>query len=160
MSNEMSAGEGNESNERRQQQKEKEEEEQDRGHGGRRSSGSSASSEVKDEKGKSLNTGEDFNEGNIVQSTSSASAGESLSASGTRSVTVTAQIEIPPDIKPIIPSEGAVIDSERLNYILCKPKLLPIKSITIEKLEKLQQTANERAKKVEQEEAARETLIN
>lgn len=122
----------------------------------------SASSEAEDENDKSPVTREgDFDEGNIVQVTSSAqSAGEASSAASGRSVTVTAQIEIPPDIKPIIPSEGFVIDSENVNYIFCKPKLLPIKSITIEKLEKLQETANERAKKVEQEEAARETLIN
>lgn len=155
----MSAGEGNESNEsRRQQQQHHQETEKSRE--GSSSSGSSASNEVKDGSNKSPNIGEDFNEGNIVQSTSSANTDDSSSAAGARNVTVTAQIEIPPDIKPIIPSEGAVIDSENVNYILCKPKLLPIKSITIEKLEKLQQTANERAKKVEQEEAARETLIN
>ena len=51
------------------------------------------------------------------------------------------------DLHPIIPTEGIVIYEEPPSFILCKPKLLPMKSVTIDKLEKLQKEANDKAKR-------------
>lgn len=48
-------------------------------------------------------------------------------------------------IKPIIPKDGVLCYEEEPFFILCKPKLLPIKSVTIEKMEKLQREAQEKA---------------
>lgn len=50
------------------------------------------------------------------------------------------------DIKPVIPNQGIVIQEEKPFFILCKPKLLPMKSMTLEKLEKMQRDAEEKAK--------------
>ena len=44
-----------------------------------------------------------------------------------------------------------------LLIVLCKPKLLPLKSVTLEKLEKMQKEANEKAKAM-QEEMERENV--
>jgi BBSome-interacting protein 1 len=55
-------------------------------------------------------------------------------------------------LTPIIPSEGIVIYEEPPFFVLCKPKLLPMKSLTIEKLEKLQEASNEKAKRQIEEE--------
>lgn len=45
------------------------------------------------------------------------------------------------DLSAIVPSEGVVIYEEGSSFVLCKPKLLPMKSVTIEKLERLQRDA-------------------
>ena len=50
------------------------------------------------------------------------------------------------ELKPILPSQGIVCYEEEPFYVLCKPKLLPIKSMTIEKLEKMQIDAHQKAK--------------
>ena len=63
-------------------------------------------------------------------------------------------------LNPIISSEGIVVYEESPFYVLCKPKLLPMKSVTIEKLEKLQREANERAKRqMEEEDKNKETNL-
>ncbi len=49
-------------------------------------------------------------------------------------------------VKPVIPDQGTIIHEEKPFFILCKPKLLPLKSITLEKLEKLQRDAEEKAR--------------
>lgn len=49
------------------------------------------------------------------------------------------------EMVPIVPTEGVVIHEETCSFVLCKPKLLPMKSVTIEKLEKMQQEAYEKA---------------
>lgn len=43
-------------------------------------------------------------------------------------------------IKHLIPKNGGVVFNERNNFpeILCKPKLLPLKSMTLKKLEDLE----------------------
>ncbi|XP_076753928.1 BBSome interacting protein 1 isoform X2 [Xylocopa sonorina] len=41
----------------------------------------------------------------------------------------------------ILPRQGLLYREENLDYILCKPKLIPLKSITLEKLEKMQKDA-------------------
>ncbi|KAK0167036.1 hypothetical protein PV327_004484 [Microctonus hyperodae] len=50
------------------------------------------------------------------------------------------------EIDIIIPQQDFLCQSESLDYILCKPKLLPLKSVTLEKLEKMQKDAEEKIK--------------
>lgn len=49
-------------------------------------------------------------------------------------------------IKPIVPSQGIIIYEEKSFFILCKPKLLSLKSLTLEKLEKLEKNNQDKAK--------------
>lgn len=49
------------------------------------------------------------------------------------------------ELAAIVPSEGIVIHEEADSFVLCKPKLLPMKSVTIEKLERLQREASNKA---------------
>ncbi|CAD5111851.1 DgyrCDS1115 [Dimorphilus gyrociliatus] len=55
-------------------------------------------------------------------------------------------------IKEILPQQGELYQEETLNPVLCKAKLLPLKSITLQKLEKMQREAQETVKKEEMEE--------
>ncbi|XP_043595702.1 BBSome-interacting protein 1 [Bombus pyrosoma] len=41
----------------------------------------------------------------------------------------------------ILPRQSLLYQEENLDYILCKPKLIPLKSVTLEKLEKMQKDA-------------------
>ena len=43
--------------------------------------------------------------------------------------------------------------------VLCKPKILPLKSVTLEKLEQMQKDAQEVVKRQEQEEKMQERLL-
>ena len=52
------------------------------------------------------------------------------------------------DLAAIVPNEGIVIHEESSSFVLCKPKLLPMKSVTIEKLERMQRTAYARAMQI------------
>lgn len=52
----------------------------------------------------------------------------------------------------IIPKEGLIYKSDNLDYILCKPKLMPLKSITLEKLEKMQKEAEMKVSELEKTE--------
>lgn len=45
------------------------------------------------------------------------------------------------DIKPIIPKNGQLLLEDVKELLLCKPRLMPLKSYTLEKLEKMQQEA-------------------
>lgn len=56
------------------------------------------------------------------------------------------------DLSPIVPSEGIVIHEETGIYVLCKPKLMPMKSVTIEKLEQMQRNAYTRAMQIHDKE--------
>ena len=51
------------------------------------------------------------------------------------------------EMKPVIQHTGIVLQEEKSHFVLCKPKLLPLKSLTIEKMEKLQRDASAKAKK-------------
>ncbi|KAG9429852.1 BBSome-interacting protein 1-like [Apis mellifera carnica] len=44
-------------------------------------------------------------------------------------------------IDVILPKQSLLYQEENLDYILCKPKLIPLKSVTLEKLEKMQKDA-------------------
>lgn len=52
--------------------------------------------------------------------------------------------EYPIDI--VLPQQGLLYETETLEYILSKPKLLPLKSVSLEKLEKMQKDADEKIK--------------
>lgn len=51
----------------------------------------------------------------------------------------------------ILPKSGILYNDETFEMVLCKPKLLPLKSVTLEKLEKMQKQAQEGLKIQEQE---------
>ena len=54
-------------------------------------------------------------------------------------------------IRHVIPQKGLVYTEQSSMLVLCKPKILPLKSVTLEKLEKMQAAA---AKKAEAKAAA------
>ncbi|KAF2905092.1 hypothetical protein ILUMI_01076 [Ignelater luminosus] len=43
------------------------------------------------------------------------------------------------DIKPVLPKNGQLIIEDSQEFVMCKPRLIPLKSFTLEKLEKMQQ---------------------
>ncbi|XP_076363328.1 BBSome interacting protein 1 [Tachypleus tridentatus] len=51
------------------------------------------------------------------------------------------------ELKEVIPNKGMLFQEETSTYVLCKPKLMPLKSVTLEKLEKMQKEAEEKVKK-------------
>ena len=55
------------------------------------------------------------------------------------------------NIREILPKRGLVYQESNPQLVLCKPKLLPLKSVTLEKLEKMQKDANEKAKAMQEE---------
>ena len=50
------------------------------------------------------------------------------------------------NIEPIVPSVGLTHMEDIAQFVLCKPKILPMKSVTLEKLEKMQKEAVMEAK--------------
>jgi BBSome-interacting protein 1 len=52
-----------------------------------------------------------------------------------------------PSLKEYIPNRGPLHYEDMPEYILCKPKLMPLKSVTLEKLENMQKEAEEKLKK-------------
>lgn len=54
-----------------------------------------------------------------------------------------------PSLKEYIPNRGLLHHEDIPEYILCKPKLMPLKSVTLEKLENMQKEAEEKLKKQE-----------
>lgn len=44
-------------------------------------------------------------------------------------------------IKPVLPAKGQIIIEDIKDLLLCKPRLIPLKSFTLEKLEKMQKAA-------------------
>ncbi|XP_012535592.1 BBSome-interacting protein 1 [Monomorium pharaonis] len=49
----------------------------------------------------------------------------------------------------ILPRQGLLYQKEEVNFILCKPKLIPLKSVTLEKLEKMQRDAEIKLKEAQ-----------
>ncbi|XP_071050125.1 BBSome-interacting protein 1 [Onthophagus taurus] len=45
------------------------------------------------------------------------------------------------DLKPIVPKTGQLLIENPEELVLCKPRLIPLKSYTLEKLEKMQKEA-------------------
>lgn len=62
-------------------------------------------------------------------------------------------------ISQVLPKKGLVYTEQAPMLVLCKPKILPLKSVTLEKLEKMQKDAQETIKKQEEEERLHETLL-
>ena len=52
----------------------------------------------------------------------------------------------------VLPRHGLLYQTDALNYILCKPKLIPLKSVTLEKLEKMQKDAEIKVKESQEAE--------
>lgn len=50
----------------------------------------------------------------------------------------------------ILPRSGILSQEEVSDYILCKPKLMPLKSLTLEKLEKMQEDAEKKLREVQE----------
>lgn len=46
-------------------------------------------------------------------------------------------------VKEVLPKQGELYQEDLPSVILCKPKLIPLKSVTLEKLEKMQNEAQE-----------------
>lgn len=44
-------------------------------------------------------------------------------------------------LKPILKQQGQIILEDGTDLVLCKPRLIPLKSLTLEKLEKMQREA-------------------
>lgn len=62
-----------------------------------------------------------------------------------------------PTFKDLVPRKGLLHQEDIPHFILCKPKLMPLKSVTLEKLEKMQKEAQEKVKdQQQQEEESRE----
>ena len=48
--------------------------------------------------------------------------------------------------REVLPKKGLLFTESQSQMVLCKPKLLPLKSFTLQKLEKMQNEAKERAR--------------
>ncbi|XP_019358339.1 PREDICTED: BBSome-interacting protein 1 [Gavialis gangeticus] len=57
-------------------------------------------------------------------------------------------------LREVLPKRGQLSVEDVATLVLCKPKLLPLKSVTLEKLEKMQRAAQETVR--QQEMAQRE----
>lgn len=51
----------------------------------------------------------------------------------------------------VLPRQGLLYQEDKVDYILCKPKLIPLKSVTLEKLEKMQRDAEVKVKENQEE---------
>ncbi|TWW59618.1 BBSome-interacting protein 1 [Takifugu flavidus] len=64
--------------------------------------------------------------------------------------------EVKTVFREVLPKKGQLSIEDVPTMILCKPKLLPLKSVTLEKLEKMQMEAQEAVR--QQELATKEQL--
>ncbi|XP_078499896.1 BBSome-interacting protein 1 [Lissotriton helveticus] len=64
--------------------------------------------------------------------------------------------EVKSMFREVLPKQGQLCVEDVPAMVLCKPKLLPLKSVTLEKLEKMQREAQETIR--QQELAQREQL--
>lgn len=60
------------------------------------------------------------------------------------------------DIKPIIPKTGQLLLEDVKELLLCKPRLMPLKSYTLEKLENMQQAAQKLKEEINEQEQQKE----
>ena len=58
----------------------------------------------------------------------------------------------PPEIREVLPKQGKLYQEDIPAMVLCKPKLLPLKSVTLEKLEKMQKDAEETVRQQQSQE--------
>ena len=59
-------------------------------------------------------------------------------------------------IREVLPKQGQIYDEDLPTMVLCKPKLLPLKSVTLEKLEKMQREAEDQIRQQDLAESQRE----
>ena len=52
----------------------------------------------------------------------------------------------PQPFREVLPKKGLLFTETQGQMVLCKPKLLPLKSFTLQKLEKMQNEAKEKAR--------------
>ena len=62
-------------------------------------------------------------------------------------------------LNEVLPKQGHLYTEETPMPVLCKPKILPLKSVTLEKLEQMQKEAQDVVKRQEQEEKMQERLL-
>lgn len=54
----------------------------------------------------------------------------------------------------VLPKQGLLYQEDKPHYILCKPKLIPLKSVTLEKLEKMQRDAEIKIREAQETETS------
>lgn len=57
--------------------------------------------------------------------------------------------EVKSMFREVLPKQGQLSVEDVTTMVLCKPKLLPLKSLTLEKLEKMQQAAQDTVRQQE-----------
>ena len=62
-------------------------------------------------------------------------------------------------LREVLPKKGMLYTEQNPMPVLCKPKILPLKSVTLEKLEKMQKEAQDTVKQQELEEKMQERLL-
>ncbi|XP_011362041.1 BBSome-interacting protein 1 isoform X1 [Pteropus alecto] len=60
--------------------------------------------------------------------------------------------------REVLPKQGQLSVEDITTMVLCKPKLLPLKSLTLEKLEKMQQAAQDTVRQQEMEEKEQQQI--
>ena len=54
-------------------------------------------------------------------------------------------------LKEVLPRKGLLYQEDTAPLALCRPKLMPLKSVTLEKLEAMQKAAEEKGRQQQQE---------
>lgn len=54
-------------------------------------------------------------------------------------------------MKPILPKQGHLLIEDVQDLVMCKPRIIPLRSFTLEKLEKMQKEAERIRREQEQE---------
>ena len=62
-------------------------------------------------------------------------------------------------IHEVLPKTGLLYTEQTIMPVLCKPKILPLKSVTLEKLEKMQKESQELLKQQEEDAKLQEQLL-
>lgn len=60
-----------------------------------------------------------------------------------------------PRIEFVIPDSGKLFYEQKQDFVFCQPHLMPLKSITLEKLEKMQKEAQQQLKETRAKTAAK-----
>lgn len=61
-----------------------------------------------------------------------------------------------PDIDQILPDFGKLFYEQKADFVFCKPHLMPLMSITLQKLENMQKEAHKQLQETRQRTAANE----
>lgn len=56
-----------------------------------------------------------------------------------------------PPLKEVLPRKGILYQEDFAYLALCRPKLMPLKSVTLEKLESMQKSAQEKLRQQQEE---------